>query len=66
MPRRRRLSWNIIFSGGSWDMISLGRDLLAGLAADPELRPEVDAIAAVRLRNNFLKNSVPSPGTVTP
>jgi hypothetical protein len=47
-------------------MISLGRDLLAGLAADPELRPEVDAIAAVRLRNNFLKNSVPSPGTVTP
>src|SRR5260221_11439824 len=42
------------------------RDLLSGLAADPELRADRDAIAAVRLRNNFLKNPVPLPGTVTP
>jgi hypothetical protein len=40
-------------------MISLGGDLVADLAADPELRADRDAIAVVRLRNNFLKNPVP-------
>jgi hypothetical protein len=49
-------------------MISLG----AGLATDPELRADRDAIAATPLRNNFLKNRfpdmepLPDPGVTAP
>jgi hypothetical protein len=35
------------------------------LIVDPELRADQDAIAAARLRNNFLKIPVPRPGTVS-